>query len=161
MDGRNWATTLTETGSILLCGIAIAASAFLILRSERKKAAVGRRYAHLQIYPMTSANALWKGKCNCSCLDISSYQSVRYSQLAAFHSMEACEGYVIQSTICVIGLTILSRHSAPCILPQSSQHYGYYCWMALLAINYWMMEHQCRLAWSSLHRSFYSSVLAT
>lgn len=49
---------LIETGSILLCGIAIAASAFLILRSERKKAAVGRRYTHRQIYPMASANAL-------------------------------------------------------------------------------------------------------
>jgi hypothetical protein len=32
-------------GSILLCGIAIAASAYLLWRSERKEAAVGRRYA--------------------------------------------------------------------------------------------------------------------
>lgn len=38
---------LANLGSILLCGIAIAASAFLILRSERKKAAVGRREMQL------------------------------------------------------------------------------------------------------------------
>ena len=33
-----------EPGSILLCGVAILVTAFLIFRSERKKAAVGRRY---------------------------------------------------------------------------------------------------------------------
>ncbi|OCK95624.1 uncharacterized protein K441DRAFT_658332 [Cenococcum geophilum 1.58] len=38
---------LANLGSILLCGIAIAASTFLILRSERKKAAVGRREMQL------------------------------------------------------------------------------------------------------------------
>jgi len=31
-------------GSILLCGIAIAVSGYLLWRSERKQAAVGRRY---------------------------------------------------------------------------------------------------------------------
>lgn len=35
---------LGNLGSILLCGIAIATAIYLILRSERKKAAVGRRY---------------------------------------------------------------------------------------------------------------------
>lgn len=35
---------LTEAGSILLCGIAIVASGFMLWRSDRKKAAVGRRY---------------------------------------------------------------------------------------------------------------------
>ncbi|KAF2454424.1 chitin synthase III catalytic subunit [Lineolata rhizophorae] len=39
---------LANLGSILLCGIAIAASAYLIWRSERKKAAVGRR--EIQIF---------------------------------------------------------------------------------------------------------------
>lgn len=34
------------TGSIILCGIAIAVTAFLMLRSERKKAAVGRRFVY-------------------------------------------------------------------------------------------------------------------
>ncbi|CAJ2511514.1 Uu.00g071390.m01.CDS01 [Anthostomella pinea] len=38
---------LGNLGSIILCGIAIAISAFLILRSERKKAAVGRREMQL------------------------------------------------------------------------------------------------------------------
>ncbi len=31
-------------GSILICGLAIVISAFLFIRSERKKAAVGRRF---------------------------------------------------------------------------------------------------------------------
>lgn len=35
---------LGNLGSILICGVAIATSIYLILRSERKKAAVGRRY---------------------------------------------------------------------------------------------------------------------
>lgn len=35
---------LGNLGSILLCGIAIATAIYLILRSERKRAAVGRRY---------------------------------------------------------------------------------------------------------------------
>jgi len=35
---------LIMSGSILLCGIAILVTLFLIWRSERKKAAVGRRY---------------------------------------------------------------------------------------------------------------------
>ncbi|KAI8630920.1 chitin synthase III catalytic subunit [Xylariaceae sp. FL1651] len=39
---------LGNLGSILLCGIAIAVSAFLLLRSEKKKAAVGRR--EMQIF---------------------------------------------------------------------------------------------------------------
>ncbi|KAI1506589.1 chitin synthase III catalytic subunit [Biscogniauxia marginata] len=38
---------LGNLGSILLCGIAIAVSIFLLLRSERKKAAVGRREMQL------------------------------------------------------------------------------------------------------------------
>lgn len=38
---------LANLGSILLCGIAIVAAAFLIWRSERKKAAVGRREMQL------------------------------------------------------------------------------------------------------------------
>ncbi|KAI5863400.1 chitin synthase III catalytic subunit [Durotheca rogersii] len=38
---------LGNLGSILLCGIAIAVSALLILRSEKKKAAVGRREMQL------------------------------------------------------------------------------------------------------------------
>ncbi|KAI1105021.1 chitin synthase III catalytic subunit [Jackrogersella minutella] len=38
---------LGNLGSILLCGIAIATSIFLILRSEKKKAAVGRREMQL------------------------------------------------------------------------------------------------------------------
>ncbi|KAB5582739.1 chitin synthase export chaperone [Coniochaeta sp. 2T2.1] len=38
---------LGNLGSILLCGIAIATSIFLILRSERKRAAVGRREMQL------------------------------------------------------------------------------------------------------------------
>ncbi|KAI1343998.1 chitin synthase III catalytic subunit [Xylariaceae sp. FL0016] len=38
---------LGNLGSILLCGIAILISAFLLLRSERKKAAVGRREMQL------------------------------------------------------------------------------------------------------------------
>ncbi|KAI0025262.1 chitin synthase III catalytic subunit [Xylariomycetidae sp. FL0641] len=38
---------LGNLGSILLCGIAIAVTIFLILRSERKKAAVGRREMQL------------------------------------------------------------------------------------------------------------------
>jgi hypothetical protein len=36
-------TTLLP-GSILLCGVAIAVSAFLLWRSNKKQAAVGRRY---------------------------------------------------------------------------------------------------------------------
>lgn len=35
---------LGNLGSILLCAIAIATAIYLVLRSERKKAAVGRRY---------------------------------------------------------------------------------------------------------------------
>lgn len=35
---------LTATGSILVCGLAIITTILLLLRSERKKAAVGRRY---------------------------------------------------------------------------------------------------------------------
>jgi len=35
---------LTISGSILLCGVAIVVSLFLLWRSERKQAAVGRRY---------------------------------------------------------------------------------------------------------------------
>lgn len=35
---------LGNLGSILICGIAIATAIYLVLRSERKKAAVGRRY---------------------------------------------------------------------------------------------------------------------
>ncbi|KAI0433260.1 chitin synthase III catalytic subunit [Xylaria sp. FL1042] len=38
---------LGNLGSILLCGIAIATSAFLLLKSERKRAAVGRREMQL------------------------------------------------------------------------------------------------------------------
>ncbi len=38
---------LGNLGSIILCGIAIVVTAFLILRSERKKAAVGRREMQL------------------------------------------------------------------------------------------------------------------
>ncbi|KAI3327654.1 chitin synthase export chaperone [Xylariaceae sp. AK1471] len=38
---------LGNLGSILLCGIAIAVSAFLLLRTEKKKAAVGRREMQL------------------------------------------------------------------------------------------------------------------
>lgn len=38
---------LGNLGSILLCGVAIATSIYLILRSERKKAAVGRREMQL------------------------------------------------------------------------------------------------------------------
>jgi hypothetical protein len=38
---------LGNLGSIILCGIAIAVAAFLILKSERKKAAVGRREMQL------------------------------------------------------------------------------------------------------------------
>ncbi|RWA08610.1 hypothetical protein EKO27_g6495 [Xylaria grammica] len=38
---------LGNLGSILLCGIAIAVSVFLLLRSERKRAAVGRREMQL------------------------------------------------------------------------------------------------------------------
>ncbi|KAI4599243.1 hypothetical protein KJ359_002202 [Pestalotiopsis sp. 9143b] len=38
---------LGNLGSILLCGIAIVTAAFLLLRSERKKAAVGRREMQL------------------------------------------------------------------------------------------------------------------
>ncbi|KAI1298637.1 chitin synthase III catalytic subunit [Xylaria venustula] len=38
---------LRNLGSILLCGIAIVTSAFLVLRSERKRAAVGRREMQL------------------------------------------------------------------------------------------------------------------
>ncbi|KAF2471281.1 uncharacterized protein BDR25DRAFT_223477 [Lindgomyces ingoldianus] len=44
LNGHNH---LTNLGSILLCGIAIVASMFLIWRSERKKAAVGRREMQL------------------------------------------------------------------------------------------------------------------
>ena len=36
-------TKLTVAGSIILCGFAILAAFFLMWRSERKKAAVGRR----------------------------------------------------------------------------------------------------------------------
>ncbi|KAI0137360.1 chitin synthase III catalytic subunit [Xylariales sp. AK1849] len=38
---------LGNLGSILLCGVAIAVAAFLLLKSERKKAAVGRREMQL------------------------------------------------------------------------------------------------------------------
>jgi hypothetical protein len=38
---------LTGLGSILLAGLAILASAFMIWRSDRKKAAVGRREMQL------------------------------------------------------------------------------------------------------------------
>ncbi|KAH7155075.1 chitin synthase III catalytic subunit [Dactylonectria estremocensis] len=38
---------LANIGSIVLCGLAIAASIFLVLRSERKRAAVGRREMQL------------------------------------------------------------------------------------------------------------------
>lgn len=35
---------LGNLGSIILCGVAIAAAAFMVLKSEKKRAAVGRRY---------------------------------------------------------------------------------------------------------------------
>jgi hypothetical protein len=38
---------LGNLGSIILCGLAIVVSAFLLLKSERKKAAVGRREMQL------------------------------------------------------------------------------------------------------------------
>ncbi|KAF2660199.1 hypothetical protein K491DRAFT_688524 [Lophiostoma macrostomum CBS 122681] len=41
---------LANLGSILVCGIAIVASAFLLWRSERKKAAVGRREMQLFLF---------------------------------------------------------------------------------------------------------------
>lgn len=52
---------LTVLGSILLCGIAIVAAAFLIWRSERKKAAVGRRCA-VMIAPVGRNDGLTLGR---------------------------------------------------------------------------------------------------
>jgi len=45
---------LTGAGSIILCGFAILTSFFLLWRSERKKAAVGRRYATRRILLKTA-----------------------------------------------------------------------------------------------------------
>lgn len=41
---------LGNLGSIILCAIAIAASAFLLLKSEKKRAAVGRREMQLFLF---------------------------------------------------------------------------------------------------------------
>ena len=48
---------LTGTGSILLCAVAILTTLFLLWRSERKKAAVGRRCA-FSSYTMYTENEL-------------------------------------------------------------------------------------------------------
>lgn len=47
---------LGNLGSILLCGIAIVTAAFLLLRSERKKAAVGRRFVNLYLAGSLNTN---------------------------------------------------------------------------------------------------------
>lgn len=52
---------MSLSGSILLCGVAIAVSAYLLWRSERKQAAVGRRYAEVLKFNHKNANRLVKG----------------------------------------------------------------------------------------------------
>lgn len=75
---------LTISGSILLCGIAILVALLLIWRSERKKAAVGRRYLIQTQRCEPSADAVdYAGKCSCSSSDTSSSRYVRSSPLGA------------------------------------------------------------------------------
>lgn len=48
---------LTDQGSILLCGLAVLVTLFLLYRSDRKQAAVGRRCVQTETEPVPSTNA--------------------------------------------------------------------------------------------------------
>jgi hypothetical protein len=82
---------LANLGSILVDGIAILIALFLIWRSNRKRAAVGRRYLDLLPYSRQRKLTSLPGKCNCSSSASSSSQSAKSSPLAGSPSMVPCD----------------------------------------------------------------------
>jgi hypothetical protein len=82
---------LANLGSILIDGIAIIAL-FLIWRSNRKRAAVGRRYLDLLLCHCQHKLTILPGKCNCSFSASSSSQSAKSSLLAGSPLMAPCDG---------------------------------------------------------------------
>lgn len=72
---------LIDVGVIILDGIAVLVALFLLWRSQRKRAAVGRRYVSEKRRVTASAEVLTAAseKCSCFCSDILFYQSARSS----------------------------------------------------------------------------------